>query len=413
MSGLAALMGAAASSNDAPASDDDYEDEFEAAPTSPERKTAQDVLRPRTATSPIRTGSRGRSDKLERNQGDRRRRSAGNPALRGSVNDLTAQSTKAREDLLRTSLPAFMKSNFAPRKKKGKKPKKPDAKFTKTRMNDLSKPKQLPRARFTSEEDAKNCRFKPKISRKSRNMVKHADNPDAFIYRMEAANYAHRNDLERRRAEEEYNARVDKKECPNCHVPQTYAEVEKNSKKCERCDLYYRPKKTWAEVQDSFLNRLETTQVDKAVKVKKLQDKLDRQLKIKKKRVYDPETGTAKPVKVVPKSWKEVRNQFLKRMEDDAAGRQEKKEKLISAAAVDPECTFQPTITAKFSGEVAPFEERTQEDIERRRAAKEAAIAAQKKPPPKVIKSRTRKRVSKAVKSLMASKALRGFSTMK
>jgi len=29
MSGLAALMGAAASSNDAPASDDDYEDEFE------------------------------------------------------------------------------------------------------------------------------------------------------------------------------------------------------------------------------------------------------------------------------------------------------------------------------------------------------------------------------------------------
>jgi len=91
-----------------------------------------------------------------------------------------------------------------------------------------------------------------------------------------------------------------------------------------------------AEVQDSFLNRLETTQVDKAVKVKKLQDKLDRQLKIKKKvcrllwwllvrrpcfkagscsrcacfasvaapqRVYDPETGTAKPVKVVPKSW--------------------------------------------------------------------------------------------------------------
>ena len=36
-------------------------------------------------------------------------------------------------------------------------------------------------------------------------------------------------------------------------------------------------------MQDSFLNRLETTQVDKAVKVKKLQDKLDRQLKIKKK----------------------------------------------------------------------------------------------------------------------------------
>lgn len=65
------------------------------------------------------------------------------------------------------------------------------------------------------------------------------------------------------------------------------------------------------------------------------------------------------------------------------------------------------------SGEVAPFEERTAEDIERRRAAKEAAIAAQKKPPPKVFKSRTRKRVSKAVKSLMASKALRGFSTMK
>ena len=62
---------------------------------------------------------------------------------------------------------------------------------------------------------------------------------------MEAANFSHTNDLERRRAEEAYKARVDKKECPKCHMPQTYAEVEQNQKKCERCNVMYRPKKTW------------------------------------------------------------------------------------------------------------------------------------------------------------------------
>ena len=51
-------------------------------------------------------------------------------------------------------------------------------------MNDLSKPKQLPSAAFAKVEDKKNCRFKPKISRKSRALIKHNDDPDAFIYRV-------------------------------------------------------------------------------------------------------------------------------------------------------------------------------------------------------------------------------------
>lgn len=51
-------------------------------------------------------------------------------------------------------------------------------------MNDLSKPKKLPAAEFSKVEDKRNCRFKPKISRKSRAMIKHNDDPDAFIYRV-------------------------------------------------------------------------------------------------------------------------------------------------------------------------------------------------------------------------------------
>ena len=64
----------------------------------------------------------------------------------------------------------------------------------------------------------------------------------------EAKQLAHTRDLERRRAEEAYNARVDKKECPRCHVPQSYAEVHSKTKKCERCNLFYRPKKSWVSL---------------------------------------------------------------------------------------------------------------------------------------------------------------------
>lgn len=394
MSGMQALLGAAANTNQKASDDEDeYSGEFDT-PPSPERKTAREVLRPTQATSP-------RRDR-DRVPGSGRRPMTGNAALRGSMADLSAQSNAAREKLLRTSLPAFMNMNVNIKKKKKKT--KPSAKFTKNRMNALSKPKKLPKAQFVKEEDLKNCKFKPKISRKSRQMINHDEDPDSFVYRMEAANYSHKADLERRRAEEAYNVRVDKKECPVCHLPQTYAEVESNQKKCERCDAFYRPKKTWAEVQGEFLKRLEDNQVEKVVSIQHKQQTLDLE-----------RTGalSGKGKKKAVKDWASVRESFLKRMEDDASSRKENKERLEKDAAVDPECTFQPHITApskSVRGVVESFAERTAKDIEERQARMEEAIRRHIKPPPRKYKSKTQKRVSKALRSLMAGKAISSMS---
>merc|ERR1712232_347507 len=158
---------------------------------------------------------------------------------------------------------------------------------------------------------------------------------DAFIYKNEAKELARTREIERKRAEEAYNARVDKKECRVCHVAQTYAEFIKGEKRCERCNSLYRPKKTWSEVQDGFLQRLEEQQ---AAKVARLMETA--------KSMEAEEKGMAKDKKKHRKAkyWKTVGPQFLKRMEDDAAVRVANKKKISDVASYDPECTFQPKV---------------------------------------------------------------------
>ena len=61
--------------------------------------------------------------------------------------------------------------------------------------------------------------------------------------------------LRRRREKEAYEARVDKKVCPECNVEQTYDEVRQRRNKCQDCGKPYRHKVSWNNVQETFMRR--------------------------------------------------------------------------------------------------------------------------------------------------------------
>ncbi|GLE01258.1 hypothetical protein PINS_up010088 [Pythium insidiosum] len=65
---------------------------------------------------------------------------------------------------------------------------------------------------------------------------------------MEATERVRVEQLRRTRAEREYNARVDKKECPACGNPQSYAELTQKRKKCPNCGVSYRSRLAWVRL---------------------------------------------------------------------------------------------------------------------------------------------------------------------
>lgn len=100
--------------------------------------------------------------------------------------------------------------------------------------------------KFAKPEDARECTFQPRVRSKQGNKER-----GDFLDEMEVAQKHHRAELERRRAEEAYKARVDKKVCPKCDRDQTYAEFAAK-KRCEKCGSQFKPRKAWVRgAQDS------------------------------------------------------------------------------------------------------------------------------------------------------------------
>eukprot|EP00903_Cladosiphon_okamuranus_P006171 g6068.t1 len=66
-----------------------------------------------------------------------------------------------------------------------------------------------------------------------------------FLARTEAYSSYSRQKLETRRGEDEYAARVEKLECPQCHNPQSYDEFVSKKLKCGGCDVAYCVPRAW------------------------------------------------------------------------------------------------------------------------------------------------------------------------
>ena len=95
------------------------------------------------------------------------------------------------------------------------------------------------------------------------------DKIEKFLRRMDASGRGRADRLDKKRAEKDYNARIDKKICPKCGTAQTYDEVVKRKKRCQNCNVKYRSKADWETVRNSFYERMNKRDESPAVPVKR------------------------------------------------------------------------------------------------------------------------------------------------
>ncbi len=122
-----------------------------------------------------------------------------------------------------------------------------------------SKPyKDCKRAKVTYllYEEMKHCTFTPKIKKVSGESkeddgtsVPGGSKVPRYILKMEAKELKRREDLKVAQGKLDYDAKIDKKCCPNCVTEQKYEEVVGKKKHCQDCNVEYKPKKTWSNVE--------------------------------------------------------------------------------------------------------------------------------------------------------------------
>ncbi|KAG7385615.1 hypothetical protein PHYPSEUDO_001267 [Phytophthora pseudosyringae] len=132
------------------------------------------------------------------------------------------------------------------------------------RIETLSAPPKKATARkFATDDEEQHCRFQMQKSAAQRAKSSSRDDFDgggdsgqSFISRMEAAERNRQKKLDLSRGENDYNARLDKKGCPKCGLPQSYSEFKDKKKKCQMCGVEFRFLNAWGDIEQSFSSRL-------------------------------------------------------------------------------------------------------------------------------------------------------------
>lgn len=120
--------------------------------------------------------------------------------------------------------------------------------------------------KYASFDDAKNCTFTPRTNEAKKKKQQQKDDRDSreeekdshsqsFLLRQEANERKRLNEMLFQKGKQEYEARVDKKQCPSCHAVQSYDEVKEKRKNCPNCRKPYTHKTNWSHVQQSFFQR--------------------------------------------------------------------------------------------------------------------------------------------------------------
>lgn len=111
-----------------------------------------------------------------------------------------------------------------------------------------------------------------------------------FLERLDRHVETVRGKVEYRNGLETYKANLSKLQCPRCRTEQTYDEVLKRKKHCSGCGVKYRHKLRWNDVRAGFMRRNPMTKQRK-------------------------NTAARKPVQPSSPVWKDVRHDFLLRVE--------------------------------------------------------------------------------------------------
>ncbi|ETW08183.1 hypothetical protein, variant 1 [Aphanomyces invadans] len=244
-------------------------------------------------------------------------------------------------------------------------------------INRIAKPvkpkKRLGKEQYARESDRRHCKFKPRVGRGSAESGGRSDDDDDdngndnqdFIRRMEAAEKAKLDSIERQRAERVYLAQLDKKECPKCGNPQSYAEVQQKRKQCPNCGVTYRSRLAWGDISHEFFERVELSEEQRVRNLEQLTMEWMPRFRVTDKRVFDRRRNCMVTVKAKPITWDQVEQDFLTRVRLDASNRITNREELEQKfyGAI----TFHPHITAHAKRmQYERFEMRMQKDIDQR-----------------------------------------------
>ncbi|KAG6615779.1 uncharacterized protein IUM83_12040 [Phytophthora cinnamomi] len=132
------------------------------------------------------------------------------------------------------------------------------------RVETLSAPSKKSNTRkFATDDEEQHCRFQLRKNAGQRARSSSRDDFDSagesgqnFISRMEAAERNRQKKLDLSRGENDYNARLDKKSCPKCGVPQSYSEFRDKKKKCQMCGVEFRFVNAWGDIEHGFNSRM-------------------------------------------------------------------------------------------------------------------------------------------------------------
>ncbi|ETN01215.1 hypothetical protein PPTG_17625 [Phytophthora nicotianae INRA-310] len=173
------------------------------------------------------------------------------------------QQVEGRLQPTETSVPATATDS---KTNQAKEPAKVSARLSpRKRIETLSEPskKTTPR-KFATDDEEQHCRFQ--IRKKTQRAGSSRDDFDdggdssqSFISRMEAAERNRQKKLDLSRGENDYNARLDKKACPKCGLPQSYSEFKDKKKKCQMCGVEFRFLNAWGDIEHSFTSRMAET----------------------------------------------------------------------------------------------------------------------------------------------------------
>lgn len=246
----------------------------------------------------------------------------------------------------------------------------------------LSRPKSAETVKgkmYALLDDQKNCTFRPKTARaRSREAAEEDSKKFDFLDRQEAMERTRKQQLEFNRGKAEYDARIDKRVCPQCGSKQSYDEVKEKRKKCPNCRVEYGYRIDWSKVQSRFFTRVREYAAQQEEKKQKIILSILEGYKMRKK-VYDSETGQITVNEIDPfntTKWTDrLEAEFFSRLDEFMNAKRENLKKI--EGDMYGTCTFKPSTTRrKTDTEVdsgydpfRAFMERYEEDWERRLAS--------------------------------------------
>ena len=243
----------------------------------------------------------------------------------------------------------------------------------------LSRPKTAElrtRETYALLDDKANCTFRPKTARKGSRLSAEEDSKAyGFLDRQEAMERSRRQQMEFNRGKAEYDAKIDKRVCPQCGAKQSYDEFKEKRKKCPNCRVDYAYRVDWNRIQSRFFSRILEYAAKQEDKKKRLILSILEGYKMKKK-VYDSQRGQINVTEIDPFNttrWtNELETEFFARLEEFVKSKQGSLKQIEKD--MYGSCTFKPSTTRRktdFESDEGydpflAFMERYEEDWDRR-----------------------------------------------